>query len=305
MYKYIITIALIANSTFTITNSNCEYNQRRAIEEYAIIKNFLVLDSVGQLFRNYHKTKLPPREFREAYISAILTFYNRTDLPEWYTYALQKLLISKINALQSSEFSEEEVIEKMKQETKSFEEQLKYYCSPPIYTFYSSMHSYIAAFEESYPEFRSKNFNLQCNSYKDYIESFTLCDKYYSELLIYFYKEQHNYSTLNLLKKTSHLSKDESNKDIEKCLVVFNKALCAEKKRINSSNIEPVFYLVIAAISSSYHIPKKFLLEFRKYLLKLAENAMLYNYSEPTLLRNIEKINEEFKTLLQQNFNIL
>lgn len=286
---------------FINVNATNKLDQRKMIEENAILENILSSESLERLFKKYYKDAFPAKQAGEAFSYTVMNFYNDADLPQWYKQALQRLMLSAIDVLKLSKISEGKAIEQRDQNFNTFEKTLKMNCSKEVYDFFAVMHSYIASFEEEMG-YDFKKMSVSHGADPTYILKFlSASDKYFRELLFYFYKENNNQDAIRWLNKRSHLTAAEEHRNITACLAAFHRALEKEKQRIQSNDIEPIFYLVIAALSPSYHVPESFLREFRVYLMQLNENAEKYNSSDPQFSVNIKRINDDFNKILQEN----
>lgn len=299
MNRYIVIIGFIF--LFVSVNAANKFEQRKTIEENAILENILSFESLGRLFKKYYKNTFPAERVGEAFNYAVMNFYNDTDLPQWYKQALQRLMLSAADVLKLSKVSDGKAIKQRDQNSTAFEEALKLNCSKETYEFCAVTHSYIASFEEGMG-YDFKKLSISHDAEAAYIlVALSASDNYFRELLFYFYKENNNQDAIRWLNKRPHLAAEEKHKNIAACLAAFHGALEKEKQRIQSNDIEPVFYLVIAALSPSYHVPESFLREFRIYLIQLAENAKKYHSSDPQFSFHIKRINEEFNKILQAN----
>lgn len=300
MNRLIIIICFIF--LFVNVNGTDKFDQRKIIEENAILENILSFQLSGRLLWKYLEGTPPEEQAVGTFWFAAIDFYNDTDLPQWYKQALHRFILSGINILKSFKLSKEEAIKLRDQNNAAFEETIKLNCvKKETYMFASVMHSYIAPFEEE-TQCALKKIRISPDAEAtDILMSLSAFDKYSRNLLFYFYKENNNQDAIRWLNKISHITAKEEHENIVACLAAFRRALEKENQRVQSNDIEPVFYLVVAALAPSYRVPESFLREFRIYLIQLAENAKKYHSPDPQFLLNEKRINEAFNKILKKN----
>ena len=251
------------------------------IEEYAIIRAYLTLDSVGKSFEISNKLIHMQERTIDSFYYAFINFYNFSDCPAWYVSSIKKCLLLKR--------------ENINKNVLSLEEEVEQHCSENTYMVFFALHSYIAAFEEhEYNVNKVKFFSNEIVTYEDAYNILKNSDKYVDGLLLHIYKENKDQKGLDYFRKKMLSEREYELKNIENCINAFYTAMKKEQERVNKKELDKVFYFTIACIASSYYVPDDFLVIFRAFLLELARSP----------LNNSKEIHHMFNQKIQHKYGI-